>query len=232
MLHDDVVPEDGWLDILLEDLIRYDADVVSAVIPIKDGLGVTSTAIDDPTDWNVLRRLTMKEVDRLPEVFSAKDCGYPDNALLPNTGCWICRFDRPWRNAMDPQTNTLKICFNIQDRIYLKDMGPDKGGVRYASDVRPEDWNFGRQLHALNCKVLCTKRVKLVHQGRSDYPNQGSWGLWATDQAFLEKTRGVPVCPTPTRPDQSQPEQSQQSHKVPSVPDGVFNETVLQEQGV
>ena len=43
--------------------------------------------------WDVLRRITLTEASRLPTVFSAADCGYPNQALLANTGCWVCRFD-------------------------------------------------------------------------------------------------------------------------------------------
>ena len=73
------------------------ADVVSTVLPIKDRRGVTSTAIDDPEDeWTPLRRLTMREVHRLPETFSAQaDCGYPNNALLVNTGCFVLDLRKP-----------------------------------------------------------------------------------------------------------------------------------------
>src|SRR5512146_50667 len=46
MLHSDIAPEPGFLDVLMEECCRLNADLVSAVIPLKDGRAVTSTAID------------------------------------------------------------------------------------------------------------------------------------------------------------------------------------------
>src|SRR6266404_8904723 len=43
MLHSDVEAEPGWLDTLIAEQQRVQADMVSAVIAIKDGRGLTST---------------------------------------------------------------------------------------------------------------------------------------------------------------------------------------------
>jgi hypothetical protein len=190
MLHDDVAPEDGWLDVLLEDLEAHDADMVSAVVPIKDPLGLTSTAIDDPTDrFNVERRITMDEVMRLPPVFSAADCGYPDRILLVNSGCWVCRFTEDWR---------FNVRFVIDDRIVFKgDHCRPEMPAQYAAEVAPEDWNFSRNLASYGCKVLATRRVKLTHSGGIAYTNSEPWGGWKHDMAFEHKFGAVPICAVP-----------------------------------
>lgn len=141
MLHDDIVPEDFWLDKLLDELERTGADIISAVVPIKDARGLTSIAIDDPDDpWATYRRLTMKEVHGLPETFTAQDClnaGLSGGVLRPlllNTGCWACRMDRPWRH---------KVHFEIHNAIAFV-LGKDwpcptcegKGGI--GGNVCPE----------------------------------------------------------------------------------------------
>ena len=50
MLHDDVVPEAFWLDKLIAELELHSADVMSAVVPVKSGNGLTSTAVGDADD--------------------------------------------------------------------------------------------------------------------------------------------------------------------------------------
>ena len=117
MLHDDIVPESGWLELLYEEIEACGADVLSAVVPLKDSYGLTSTAISGPDNPFIReRRLSLEEVYRLPETFTIEDTGYLDRMLLANTGCWICKFDRPWRKEED-ENGDLKVFFTINDRI-------------------------------------------------------------------------------------------------------------------
>ncbi len=181
MLHDDIVPEDWWVRTLMEDLETSGADMVSAMVPIKDTFANTSTAISvlnpDPWDgghWTWQTRITMAEAEKLPEVFTAADCSFPDRHLLVNSGCWICRFDRPWVQEKDERGN-YKLFFTINDRI--RD-DPNTGLA--VAEVEPEDWFFSRRVQELGGKVACTRRVKLLHYGLTPYPNflkgQPSWG--------------------------------------------------------
>lgn len=176
MLHSDVVPEAGWVDTLVDELRRTGADLVSVVLPIKNLQGVTSTAIDDPEDeWTPLRRLTTTEVQRLPETFSAADCGYPGRALLVNTGCWVCDLHRPWVEEFPG--------FEIRDKIRRR---PD--GAPQAVCV-PEDWNFSRWLHARGAKVLATRKVRAEHVGTHAFANDSVWGA-PVDHAYSSKHGG------------------------------------------
>lgn len=174
MIHDDVCPVAGWLDTLLEELEAHDADVVSAVVPIKDARGLTSTAVDGLDEWNP-RRLTMKEVFDLPETFSEHDVGGP---LLLNTGLWVCRLDRSWCE---------KVAFRQQDRIVKLADGT------FCPQTKSEDWDFSRQLRLLGCKLLATRKVKLEHD-RSEFTNTKVWGTWETDRdAAIGGTEGKPL---------------------------------------
>ena len=191
MLHSDVVPNDAWLDTLLADLDAAGADVMAAVVAIKDDRGVTSTAIDDPADdWDVLRRISTAELARLPVVFGAADCGYPDNFLLANTGCWVCDFTKPWR---------FHVNFNIRNRIVFKtesgeliqhqafadpSFQPPKG--EWVTQAASEDWEFSRKVGRLGGRVLCTKRVRTSHMGEIPWPNDQQWGDGA-DASFVRK---------------------------------------------
>lgn len=182
MLHDDIEADDGWLDVLLDDLIIHKADLISAISPIKDMRGLTSTAIDNPIDlFNVERRLTVYELENLPDIFTSADCGYPDRYLLVNTGCWMCDFTKDWR--LPP------FHFNIQDTIALNESGI------YSAGVASEDWNFSRWVNKHGGKVLASKKVKLNHWGSACYSNRRTdWGSWNYDKdgygVFAKDPRG------------------------------------------
>lgn len=151
MLHEDVCPEDFWLDKLLDELRKSDADVVSAVVPIKTSEGTTSTALETPDPWRP-NRLSMREVFERPETWT-------EDGLLINTGCWIARLDRPWCE---------QICFRNQDRIVNRD-------GKFVPEFMPEDWDFSRQLRNLGAKVCATRAVRLYHE-REEWNNFTPWG--------------------------------------------------------
>jgi len=73
MLHDDVGPEDFWLDKLIAELEDKQLDVLSVVVPIKDSRGMTSMALQDPEDnWLPAARLTL-----------TPDCGFAPSGTNP-----------------------------------------------------------------------------------------------------------------------------------------------------
>lgn len=186
MLHGDVVPRDHWwVEILTRILYEQDADMVSAVIPLKDRRGVTSTAIPLKPDIRhmIERRLTMAEVMQLPETFSAADVGFPDRALLVNTGCWACRTDREW--WFDSE-----LCFNITSRIIKL-----PGGAHVARG-ESEDWHWSRELHKKGCKVLATRAVSVDHYGPVPHPNDVAWGLHPTDYESIGYQSGLLTLPS------------------------------------
>lgn len=184
MLHADVECEPGWLDVLFRELVRHDADLVSAVVPIKDARGLTSTALtrDAGDPFRVDRRITLRELDALPETFDGPACGDPGYFLLANTGCWVCRLDRPWCE---------RVCFTVRDRIARNDKG------EWEPHVEPEDWGFSKQLHRLGGRVLATKKVRATHHGEAGFRNHGpAWGEWERDRVGWEAD-GRASHPTP-----------------------------------
>lgn len=162
MLHQDVLPEDPfWIDTLIAESEKHDADVMSAVIPLKNSSGLTSTAIARGGKGGA-RRLTIRECGNLPKTFCAQDVPWADGGvLLPNTGAWVCRFTDPW---------VERICFQFLNWI---DKSPDG---TFSAEFDPEDWDFGRQCHQEELNVMATTAVKLGHIGPSPFPNYGEWG--------------------------------------------------------
>lgn len=177
MLHNDVVPvEPNWVDVLMEEMEKHDLDMISAVVPIKNEKGLTSTATDHMGyPWGV-RRLTMTEIMELPETFTAADVKHREDGacLLLNTGCWLMRITEPWMAGL---------CFRQTDRIVwcMSENG-------WAAQSQSEDWDFSRQMAARGCRLGATRKVKLFHQC-PQFHNESAWGTEQVDEDFLKAER-------------------------------------------
>lgn len=172
MLHNDIIPNRYWLDTLIEELEMNNLDFLSAVVPIKNETGCTSTGVDAPGNpWSV-RRLTMKEIFELPETFTAYDIPWrqPNQPMVLNSGCWVMRYDQPWMNGL---------CFRQQDKIAFH-----TPSGKYVAQSISEDWDFSRQLLSRGCRLGATRKVHVFHDQKV-YHNRGVWGTWDTDQDYL-----------------------------------------------
>lgn len=166
MHHADIEAAPGWLDVLLSEMARVAADVLSVVIPIKDERGLTSTALAD-TEGRVKRRLTMHEVHRLPGTFETGDATHARNErLFINTGLWICRFDAPW---------VEDVCFRTFDQIHRREDG------KFEAAELTEDWALSHWLHMKRLRVFATRKVAVKHHGARPYTNAEPWGTWTVD---------------------------------------------------
>lgn len=165
----------SWLDTMVNRVQQYKLAALSVVSPIKSDNGLTSSGLemvkDDP--WS-LRRVTMKELDRLPtqiitrgdmcKVFDA-DCNTA-GALLINTGVLIMDIrDRGgvWREKQWPG-------FGIYDEISWNTKGIPE------SFTIPEDWAASSWMHNNNVPYACTKEILITHIGSKNYLNHGNWG--------------------------------------------------------
>lgn len=165
MLHDDVAPEDFWLDKLIDELEAKELDVLSVAVPIKDSRGLTSMALQNPGDnWLPLYRLSMHDVHQLPETFTSEDTGAP---LLLNTGCWVAKWNQDW---------CKRIHFEINDRIVF-----NKACNRYQAQTEPEDWYFSRLCHEMQLKIGATRKIAVEHCGDMNFTNQRPWGTHKYD---------------------------------------------------
>lgn len=185
MLHADVVAKDGWLDVLLGEMNRLNADVVSAVVPIKSEHGLTSTAVGTVNPYHS-RRLTLNECHRLPETFDAwdveRELGFR-GPLLVNTGCWLADLRKPWCDDADEQ-GFLRWAFRFADEMWRN---PATG--KWAPLNVSEDWLFSRHLSDIGAKVYATRKVDCYHAGSKNYVNGKPWGEWDTDEAFSHVDR-------------------------------------------
>lgn len=179
ILHADIVPEDFWVDKLVDLAQKHDADVMSAIVPIKEATGVTSTAISSDDSFRRLTRLTQAQINSRywPSTFDINTLraahqmnllrddvkiSIPDDArLLVNTGCVVIRCDREWSS---------EAYFTIKDRIVTT-----LGGALQA-EVEPEDWFFSRLVAELGGRVMATSEVKTEHIGSIPYISNKVWG--------------------------------------------------------
>lgn len=155
MLHSDIAPHGvGWLDIMLDEMESVNADILSAVVPIKSHQGLTSTAIDESVEgsnplWRP-RRLSMQEIiEKYKETFTV-------DKLLVNTGLMLVDIRRSWVN---------EIYFETKD-IILR----DSSGNFYAENA-PEDWMFSRQARLMNASIYATRKIGVTHYGHQGWLN-------------------------------------------------------------
>jgi hypothetical protein len=171
MLHSDIHPSQGWIDILASEMQRLGADIVSTVVALKDARGLTSTGVGDEGDpWNAFRRFTMREVHgMLPETFSIADTPHPDKYLLHNTGCWLADLRTPaWRTVDENNFLVATLSFPIAAKML-----PD-GTIQHKRES--EDWYFSRMLSRLPLKTFATRKVSATHYGMTPYVNNRPWG--------------------------------------------------------
>lgn len=189
LMHNDVVPEPGWLDKLIHEQLETGADFLSVVMPIKDMDGKSSCAIDDDP-FEVTRRITMTEVYDLPPTFTAEDCGYPAGSLLCNHGLCVFDFTKPWWRE-ENEDGTLAVRFTSPDRIkrMKRESGPDYWKAQHA----PSDWHISRELNRRGAKVMGTRKVRCQHVGQIPFTNEHPWGSKKIDEVLKHKFGGKPI---------------------------------------
>lgn len=179
MIHSDIEPQYaegsnavGWLEVLIDELEAKDLDVLGVVAPIKDQEGKTSIALAHPSGdpFEVLCRLTMREIYRLPETFTSEDVGHP---LLLNTGLWVMRWGE-WCKGL---------YFTVNDEIVFVE---DK--CCYLPRVESEDWFLSRLFHEAGLKVGCTRKIQIGHVGPARFGNHMPWGSLEFDSHHVKKS--------------------------------------------
>lgn len=161
MLHADVRPQEGFAKIMLDEMKRTGADILSAVIPLKDQSGNTSTALARKGKDH--RRLTLREIATLPATFGLEDVKVIDpntKELLVNDGLMLVNLD-----------------FKEVRRLFFRTMdGIEERNGKLVPFFFPEDWFFSMRAARLGAKVLATTKVIVEHVGMFAYSNRGIWG--------------------------------------------------------
>ena len=175
MIHSDIAPAEGWLDVLMEEITKHEADVVSNVIAIRDMRGLTSTGIGTFGRWST-DRLTLKQIHELPETFGIESLtDDPGKFLAINTGLWVCDITRPW---IDSFTASGQPGFHVENRFWRDDEGV------IATEFRPEDWAFSEWAARHDMKVMASRRVAARHNGPMDFGNDCVYGSYTYDEDY------------------------------------------------
>lgn len=156
LLHDDVRPmEPHWAAQMLQIMRRHELGVLSAVIPLKNASGETSTAIDgelDPLKGRDLRKISVADVEARGGMITSRE----EPGLLINTGLLLVDLTQPWSE---------KLCFQTHDAIAKLPDGT------FQARCSPEDWTMSRWLREQGVAFGATTRVKATHWGLDAWPN-------------------------------------------------------------
>lgn len=174
LLHADVAPQFGFVDVLLDEMDASGADIIHAPAAIKNPNGATTTAIAYSDDeWEPVRRITTTELQKLPQTFdieTLRECYDPlALRLLPNTGCMLIKLGE-WIDDFPG--------FEVRDRLGTV------SGVRVPQSVT-EDWNFGHWADRNGLQVAGTRAVVTEHWGPAPYPSNQAWGA-PVDEDWLK----------------------------------------------
>ncbi len=186
LLHADIIPERGnWVSHLVTQMDATGADVMSAVMPLKNPEGSTSTALglgENPVEDGTFRRLTMHEAMELPECFNRKHLAdlfnRTQDPALPKWDWGECHL----------LNNTGLMCIRGKRRDVLETLHFDvRNGIRKNAQGKwecwfePEDWLFSRQAEAAGLNVWATRSIPARHVGKHGFPNASEWGTLEHD---------------------------------------------------
>ncbi len=189
MLHSDLNPQTGFLDILMDEMAENDLDLLSVACAMKDGRGVCNCGVGVTANrWGSWRRITVEELPRLPPTFGLEDVmrlwfpsgehSLEDKVLLHNTGCFIADLRKPVFWKTDEQDN-LVAWFDFPTKIRREGTRPgSKRKGQWINLRESEDWFFSRQLHSLGAKTRITRKVSLGHGGLSWFRNDNDYGTY------------------------------------------------------
>lgn len=173
MIHGDIVPAQGWLQTLHQEMEENGADVISAVVPIKSPKGITSTGLcKEETTPLLLKRLTLKECQSpgklldLGFTVSKNGKSFTGDNIILNTGLMLIDIRKDW---------IKNITFRVTDQIIVQ---PD--GTRKAFGGS-EDWLFSLDARKEGAKLWATTAVRLNHVGGANFSNYEEYGIESED---------------------------------------------------
>ncbi len=210
MAHTDILPGKGWLDTLIEEMDRVDADIMTGVVAIKDYRGLSTTGLRYPGIWGT-RRFTMKEIHDLPETFCLEDCIHLDDHYRRD-------YRQAWEDVASDLSGNLshdeqRLCDMLAtlrgERVQKSILAINTGlwvcrfhhagwthafpgfksehrivwrdGI-FQPEFDSEDWLFSDWAASQGLKVYATRKVTTKHVGAFEFGNDTVWGSMKTDE--------------------------------------------------
>jgi hypothetical protein len=141
----DVIPTEGFIDVLEAELRATGADMMSGVVAMKKPGGETSLALDGDLNHKT-RRLLLSEV-------LGRGGTWTDPRVLVATGLVLVDFTKPW---------VEKVSYSTEDAIV-------KVGDRFVTVNDSEDYRWCRQVRALGGSIWVTRKVGTAHVGMREH---------------------------------------------------------------
>ncbi len=167
MLHGDIVPQNCYLSMLLDECEAIGADIISAVVPIKSmEHDKTSTAIGILNGRNSrFRHISSAEAAEVPPTFTAKDLDHAEgDKLLVNTGLMAIDLRKPWVKEWFKSGG-----FRLESHAWQ-----DEETGKWRSLCLPEDWlmSWDAQTKFGATVVAATTKIRLLHYGEAGFENR------------------------------------------------------------
>lgn len=202
MCHADIVPEEMWVDKLIKIADERGLDMLSAVVPIKDTKGISSTAIEvEGIDHFPFMRISQAQIwdKNFPVTFTKEEVV---NALtgnvnqepdlrhddFPNMPLAIGKHLQTPSLAQYPLDdinlllNTgcmiIRLDKDFADRVVfhiLNGINKTPEGKR-VTFFYPEDWYVSRLIAKEGGRIAGTKAIQVKHYGVAEYNNYETWG--------------------------------------------------------
>lgn len=164
MLHSDVFAGQGWLDTLLDEMKANDADLISAVVPLKNDSGDISCTICDKKQAS-FKRLNIRDVPK-NATFGIADLKLDGYGLSAKETLRLCVNDGMMLLSLKKRELVEQLFFNCNDRIVNWEGEFQPQGL-------PEDWHFSLLANDLGLKVMATTKIKTSHIGLKYYTLDG-----------------------------------------------------------
>ena len=187
MVHSDIKLVEScrnWLDAFVDEIALESvcADVLSVVVPLKDKRGLTSTGVFNVEKEIVVKRLTMRELVKLPVTFELQDVQglFPElntevHKLVVNTGLMVVKIPEGKDDCWCEH-----VFFHMKDYV-LKVTDKETGLVQFSPQFISEDWMFSADVQRLGRVVKGTRVLQIEHVGKFGYPNYEVWGTLYKD---------------------------------------------------
>lgn len=163
LMHADIeVTTDGWAVKMLDEMRHMELGALSAVVPIKQQDGATSTALDVTPEKDDVTILYMHDLFRMPETITGEDTKhlFGNEGLLINTGLMMLDMSK-----IDPTRQS----FHIMDQIIRVD-------GKYYPRGCPEDWHISRMFRRDGIRYGATRKITVKHWGHHAYCSGKPYG--------------------------------------------------------
>lgn len=192
MCHADIVPEEMWVDKLIKIADERGLDMLSAVVPIKDTKGISSTAIEvEGIDHFPFMRISQAQIwdknfpvtftkEEIVNVLTGGELGDKTNLIGKHLQTpSLAEYDIDDINLLlNTGCMIIRLDKDFSDKVVFHilngiNITPEGKRVTF---FYPEDWFLSRLVAKEGGRIAGTKAIQVRHYGVSEYNNYETWG--------------------------------------------------------